>query len=361
MKYMRNFAIAGLMLSVLLGIHACAPSIREKPKIDLVWPLPPDEPKIRYIDTIRSTLDLGRKKGITEAIFGDEDIQSFKKPYGVAVDKNGKIYVTDVGKVYVFDLINKDYDIIGVKPGVGRVVLPLGITAASDGKIFVTDITADRVYVYLDGKNIGTLGETGELDSPSGVALDEKRGLAYIVDSKKHFVIVYSMSNYTKLRTIGKRGTGDGEFNYPTNIAVDSEGMLYVVDTGNFRVQIFDRDGNFLKSLGKLGDAPGTFARPKGIAIDSEGNIYVVDTAFENFQIFDQDGNLLLFVGGQGVEPGKFTLPAGMAIDHQDRIYVVDQLPGQVQIFQFLGGMGRKKQTGVQGEKEENKGTGEKP
>ena len=72
------------------------------------------------------------------------------------------------------------------------------------------------------------------------------------------------------------------------------------MDSMNFRVQIFDPDGKFLRVFGKLGDSFGQFARPKGIGVDSEGHVYVVDSAFNNVQIFDETGRLLLFLVGLG-------------------------------------------------------------
>lgn len=82
-------------------------------------------------------------------------------------------------------------------------------------------------------------------------------------------------------------------FNYPTFITIDRDGRLYVTDTGNFRVQIFDKEGRYIKDFGKPGNKGGFFARPKGVAIDSEGNIYVVDAMFQNVQIFNREGELL--------------------------------------------------------------------
>ncbi len=109
-----------------------------------------------------------------------------------------------------------------------------------------------------------------------------------------------------------------------------------MLDSGNFRVQIFDPEGKFIRSFGGVGSEAGTFARPKGIALDSEGHIYVIDAAFANFQIFDEYGNSLLSVGSNGIEPGMFVLPFGIAIDGKDKIYVVDQINKRVQIFQYL-------------------------
>jgi len=328
---------------LLIGLSACAPGLSQK-QVELVWPLPPDEPKIKFVDIIRTNLDLAKKGGLTETIFGQEVVEGLQKPYGVAVDKEGKIYVTDLARVLILDLKKKDYDYIGAEPGVGQLRVAIGIAAASDGRIFVTDVAAARVYVYAGGKYVAALGHKDEFISPSGVALDEKRGLIYVSDTRLHMIKIFSLSDYSFIKNIGQNGGHLGEFNYPTNITVDPEGKLYVVDTGNFRVQIFDKDYQVIRVIGRAGDSPGSFARPKGIAIDSEGHIYVVDTAFQNFQIFDQSGRILLAVGSGGIDPGEFLLPAGITIDDQDRIYVVNQVPGSVQIFQYLGEKWKKKE-----------------
>jgi DNA-binding beta-propeller fold protein YncE len=349
---MRNRQTILALALLLIGINACAPG-PSKRQLELVWPLPPDQPKIKFVDIIRTNLDLEKKGGLAEAIFGEERAEGFQKPYGVAVDKDGKIYVTDINRVFVLDLKKKDYDFIGNEPGVGQLRNAIGIAIASDGRVFVTDVSAARLYVYRNGKYAEAIGEKGEFASPSGVALDEKNGLIYVTDTRYHTVKIFSLLDYKHIRDIGKNGSGIGEFNFPTNIAVDAEGKFYVVDTGNFRVQIFGKDGQFIRAIGVPGDMPGSFARPKGIAIDSEEHIYVVDTAFQNFQIFDQTGKILLAVGSGGTDPGQFLLPAGMTIDDQDKIYVVNQIPGTVQIFQYLGEKWKEKmeQTGEAADK----------
>ncbi len=203
--------------------------------------------------------------------------------------------------------------------------------------VFVADSTLKRVFGYgLDGELAIAIGHEGELEAPSGLAVDRGADRVYVADAGKHQVLAYSTRDGALVSTLGKRGGEPGEFNYPTNLSVDAQGHLYVADTLNFRIQVFDREGKVLHVFGELGDSPGRLNRPKGVAVDSEGHIYVADSSFNNFQMFDQEGQLLLFVGKGGSLAGEFSLPAGLYIDDQDRIYVADQGNSRVQVFQYV-------------------------
>jgi DNA-binding beta-propeller fold protein YncE len=127
--------------------------------------------------------------------------------------------------------------------------------------------------------------------------------------------------------------------NLPRDVAVGTDGLLYVVDGGNFRVQVFDSEGKFLRTFGGIGRRTGQFARPKEIAVDRQGNLYIVDTAFANVQIFNPEGQLLLNVAGRGEAdaPGKFMLPSGIAVDADGRIYMVDQFYRKLEVFRPAG------------------------
>jgi DNA-binding beta-propeller fold protein YncE len=311
-----------------------------------VWPLPPETPRIRYVTTYRGVADFQQKKESRwkEMLLGADQstrpAEALIKPYGVAVGPGGQVYVTDTAarRVFVFDAAAKTVTFVG-EEGVGKLTKPIGVAVDGDGKVFVADATLNRVFGYMpDGSVAIAIGHEGELENPSGMAVDRTNKLLYVADSKKHKVLCYSTVDGAAVREIGKRGMDNGEFNFPTNLFVDREGRLYVADTLNFRVQIFDSGGKFVRAFGSQGDTAGKLNRPKGVAVDSEGHVYVADTSFNNFQIFDAEANLLLFVGTSGRGTGEFLLPAGMFIDDQDRIYVADQGNARVQVFQYLKG-----------------------
>jgi len=311
----------------------------------LVWPMPPEPARIRYIASYHGADDFSKKKPSRwrSLIMGDDPASAkppdqLVKPYGVAASLDGMVYVTDTAsrRVFVFDLERKAVSFIGDKEP-AKLAKPTGIAVDAAGTIFVADATLNRIFAFRpDGTAASVIGRDGDLESPAGMAIDQTRHLLYVADSKKHQVFCYSTVDGSAVRTIGKRGGDSGEFNFPTNVSVDGDGRLYVTDTLNFRIQIFDVDGKPAGAFGTLGDTPGSLNRPKGLSVDGEGHVYVADTSFNNFQIFDTSGQLLLYVGSVGSGPGEFYLPAGMFIDRRDRVYVVDQGNARVQVFQYV-------------------------
>jgi len=336
-------ALALVLGPVLLGSPALAKKKEKKEETgetaQLVWPLPPEQPRVRFLKLLRSDQQFKKKSRWRRFLLGpeQESIIALKKPYGVTVDDQGRVYVADtgLGAVVIFDEEAREARLLG-EEGHVRLATPIGIDVDATGRAFVADAGLQQVVCFdPEGQVLLAFGSQEGMKSPAGVVVDDERSRVLVVDSKGHRIFVYSLDG-TSQGIWGERGSGPGQFNYPTNITLGPGGRVYVVDTGNFRVQVLSPDGEFLFKFGKPGDGPGDFHRPKGIGVDSEGHIYVSDAAFNNFQIFNEKGELLLFVGTMGKEPGTFWLPAGIHIDDSDRIYVVDQINSRVQVFQYL-------------------------
>lgn len=348
----RKFPLRPLFLFVVLAalgggiFHGCATAPPPKP-VEIVWPAPPETPRIRYVkeigDEYISELWGAGLSTWVDRLLGESRGwgQKLRKPYGVAADAHGRVYIADPGASIVWVLderpsAGKDRMRTLGGSGQGRLNQPTGVAIAQDGRVFVSDVILDRVYGYDPEGNFQlAIGQKDEFYNPAGLALDDRSKRLYVTDPGHHRIQVYDLDGKF-LFTIGKRGGEEGQFNYPTNLFIRGD-RLYVTDTMNFRVQIFDLEGKFLDTFGEIGDSLGQFARPKGVAVDSEGHVYVADAAFNNIQVFDDKGRLLLFIGGAGFGPGQFNLPAGMFIDDQDRLYVVDSYSRRVQVFQYLG------------------------
>ncbi len=336
-----------IILPALLGLllSACASTSSQRHPPPPVFPPPPEQARLIYDGSLRSSRDVEPvtfKDKLQQFATGMQfDPEGLGKPYGIAV-RQGRIYVTDTQQraIVLFDLVNKRFALLASE-GEGRVLKPMGIDIARNGDLYVADITARQVKVYThDGQFLRTIGDASLLNRPSSVALSPDDQRLYVVDtggldSDQHLVRVFDPHSGALLDTIGRRGTAEGEFNIPLQADTGPDGKLYVVDSGNFRVQVFHPDGRFSHSFGSLGRRSGQFSRPKGITVDANGHAYVVDTAFGNFQIFDAHGRLLLFVGHRGTRggPARYMLPAGIDADEQGRIYIVDQFFRKVDIF----------------------------
>jgi DNA-binding beta-propeller fold protein YncE len=323
---------AVLAASLLLTAAACGPEKRPPEPEDLFWPLPPDQPRIKYLQSIYSEDDIGREYTFWEKIFGKDYFDRLIRPYGISV-RNNAIVVSDIGlrKVFVFDRTAKKLRVLKDR---GALLHPSASASDAAGRVYVADGQGAKIVVF-DPSGAYKTAFVMKDARPVGLALNERAGRLYVADAAGHRIVVFGLDG-KQLFAFGGQGRDRGKFNLPLDVAVDLEGAVYVLDARNFRVQIFDADGRFLRTFGSVGDGPGFFANPKGIDVDSEGHIYVTDAAFNNFQIFDSAGNTLLFIGNLGPRPGQLHLPAGIAVDDQDRIYVADQLNGRIQVFQYL-------------------------
>lgn len=304
------------------------------------WPAPPDPARVRYVGQLAGSDDLKPSvsgfQGIGAALFGSAPAQSIQTPMAVCTDGADRVFVADTSAhvVHVFDLKDRAY--ARWSPEGHPMKSPVGLAYDAAGKrLLVADSEAGTIYI-LDstGKFTGELA-SGQFKRPCGLAIDPANGRIFVADVEAHQVVVVSLSGEV-IQRIGGRGDALGQFNYPTNVALDRKGRLYVSDSLNFRVQQFGPDLQPIRQFGKQGDMPGYFAQPKGVAVDPDGHVYVIDSQFEAMQIFDDTGALLLNVGEQGSGPGEFWLPTGIFIDSRGRIWITDSYNHRIQVFDYL-------------------------
>jgi sugar lactone lactonase YvrE len=207
-------------------------------------------------------------------------------------------------------------------------------------RLFVSDPGLRHILVFdATHKPVDVITEG--LVMPGSLAIDRENRLLYVSDVELDQVLVYDADTLKLKRKMGTTGhkhelTSPGDFARPTGLAVDAEGNLYVADTLNNRIEIFDADGKFISTFGKNGDGPGYFARPKGVAIDSDGHIWVVDSVQDRVQVFNQEARLLISFGGHGLLPGQFQGLVGIAIDKMNRVFTSEIYPGRVQQFRYV-------------------------
>ncbi len=311
-------------------------------KVALYWPAPPPDARLAYVTQFRSERDFAKSKRtlwqkIKRLLVGSEELWALRSPFGLDVFGE-QLYIADpeARTIWVADFKGETFSPFVRSTGKVPLPSPIGVAVESDGRVFVSDSQRNAVFVFSPkGTLLATLG-AGKFGRPTGLAVDRQRHWLYAVDTVRGEVVVFSTSTLKEVRRFGKIGEGPGEFNLPVHLAVRA-GIVYIVDTMNFRVQVFNAEGEFVGLFGQMGDGPGDFARPKGIGVDSEGNIYVADALFDNVQIFDRLGRLLMSFGNLGEREGQFWLPAGVAVDSRNRVYIADSANRRIQVFQYLG------------------------
>ena len=327
-------------------------------------------------------------------------------PTDVAIDLTGKVYVADEEnhRVQIFDSNGNYFGTRGVTlvPYITddiRLNTPWGITIANDGGLIVTENYGLRVikynselirewthgqagnYVGVDaytrlegnpaqdmtgniyfndtgnhqivildesGDYIGSMGEKWQpgndishFDCPQGVAISPVNQDIYVVDTCNQRIQVFDDNRLYKatLGVTDVTGTDNLHFDYPSGVVIDALGNIYVADTGNYRVQKCSLNNPGYNCTTFVGE-PGVFDSafdhlyPKAIAIDNNGFLYVTDEWNNRVQVFDNSGNYLTTIGGTwGTSPSSFVNALGVAVDAQGQIFITDTYNHRIQKF----------------------------
>jgi DNA-binding beta-propeller fold protein YncE len=297
--------------------------------VELMWPEPPLKTRIKFLGNLASEHDL--KSGLTwkEDLLqflagGPPPVAQLVNPMGIAISADGqRVYVTDLpqARVFIFNLADKSLTYWSREET--KVTAPMSVALDAEENVYVVD-TRENVVRVLDrqGHPLRTLAHPA-FQRITGIAIDQKRGRVYVSDTchqdlTEHKVRVFDATGQF-IKDIGKgKGFDEGYLLFPTYLAVDDDGYLYVADTMNARVQVFDPEsGSVVRIFGERGNRFGEFERPKGVALDAFGNLYVVDS-------------------GWGRYPGLLNNPSAIAIDKNNRIYVADTQNFRLNIYQLV-------------------------
>jgi uncharacterized protein (TIGR03663 family) len=175
----------------------------------------------------------------------------------------------------------------------------------------------------------------GQFEDPRGIAVGPE-GRVYVSDSGNHRVQVFDGEGEF-LHQWGTQGSGPGQFQEPWGLAVAPSGEVYVADTWNHRVQVFGPEGAFQREWGTFAQtgqaqgAEGQFWGPRDIAVDAQGDVYVTDTGNKRVQKLSPEGRFLGQWGGPGIQPGQMDEPVGIAISGRGHIYLADTWNQRVQ------------------------------
>jgi DNA-binding beta-propeller fold protein YncE len=332
---MRNGFIRKLpALLALLVLAGCAAPQLSKPR--LFWP--PDNPKLEYIGFFSSDEQFARRglRAFADVTLGRGDTPELGFPYDVVTDGQGLIYVSDLkkgGSLIIFDTINKE-----VRPLQSAVGLPFALALDKAGNLYVAEGRSASVLVFdKEHRQRPVIGKE-RLSRPVGLALDERLGRLYVSDTKERVIKVFALADGQLLFEFGNTGEPADRLYGPQGMAIDQDNRVFVADTLNARIHVFDAEGVSLYTFGVRGDLPHQLEMPRDLAFDSQGHLHVIDARKGSLISFTPDGQYLLATGAGGPSTHEigFQQPTGIFIDAHDRIYIADTLNKRFSIWQYL-------------------------
>ena len=252
----------------------------------------------------------------------------FTKPRSIALDRDDNLYVVDMtGRVQKFsprgDLLTSwrmpETDL-------GK---PKGMCRDTNGNIVIVEPHYQRVNHFApDGTLIEQWGShgtnAGQLVLPRSVAVNSHGDIFVSEYTTVDRVQGFSADGHKPIVVFGKPGTGDGEFNRAEGLGVDAQDRIYVADSCNHRIQIFSRDGKWLKTYGKAGRGFGELSYPYDVRVDRAGRQYVCEFGNSRIQVFGTNNEPLEIIGGPGSKPGQFNNPWAIALDSHGNLFVAD-------------------------------------
>ena len=266
----RRALLASLLALSLLGTGCGSARMLEKAAPMFVPPLP-NRPRLQFLASFVGGKDIEEESQFQEFLTGRKEQQgALSKPYSAVMLDDG-IAVADAGagELFVFDFKDRVFRTLRGNSGGGRAKKPINLSADKEGNLYVTDVGRNQVLSYAkDETYLRAYGKEGDM-KPGGVAVHGNE--VYVCDLAHHQIVVFDRRRGTLLRRLGSPGKEPGQLYFPTNIATGPNGDLYISETGNFRFQQMRPDGTSVRVVGAIGKTPGSFSRPKGIAVSPEG------------------------------------------------------------------------------------------
>jgi len=290
-------------------------------------PLPPGGAEANGVRSVFSIYGWGKER--------------LSSPNAVASDKAGNIYIADTAnhRVAVFDrrgnfrfVFGKKAEIPSQQALMGPMAYPTGLAVADNGEIYVACMSRNYVFVFDAG---GNFKRQIAVDRPITVAIGNNR--LYV--STPGRILVFNARG-DAIDHWGSQGRAVEEFEYPNGLALDRQGNLFVSDTQNSRIQIFNSAGRLIGIKGRpprnLNDPQRMFGLNMGLVMDETERVYVVDAFSHSIHVFDHEGNELGEFGEKGEMDGRFNYPSGIAYLGGGTFAVADKWNDRVQVVKLL-------------------------
>jgi len=273
-----------------------------------------------------------------ELVWGRRGVRNgdLVRPRAAAIDALDHLYIVDfTPRIQVFD---RDGQFLGpcwTTPDYrnGR---PSGLSIDRDGNLLVSDSHYNCVRVYSpEGQELRVLGKELGLDYV-GDAVQDADGYYYLAEAGSLRQCVTRLDAEGRLLSRwGQAGAKPGEFARIRALCTGPDGLLYVADACNHRIQVFTRQGQLVRYWGQPGSAEGQLSYPYDLAFDNGGVLYVVEYGNHRVQKFTPEGTPLGCWGGPGHGPGQLHNPWALVVDSKGRVHVLDTENNRVQRIRF--------------------------
>ncbi|HEX8521981.1 MAG TPA: hypothetical protein VF669_06970 [Tepidisphaeraceae bacterium] len=216
---------------------------------------------------------------------------------------------------------------------------PVGVSVAPDGNVYVPDTHYHRVMVYSPKGELlrqwGRKGtEPGQFIYPTDIAFDGK-GNVFVSEYGDHDRIQVFDASGKFLYQFGSFGVENGQFSRPQSMVIEGD-LVYVTDACNHRICVFRTDGTFVRNMGSVGSGLGQFRFPYGLDEDAKGRLIVCEFGNNRVQMIDKEsGKGLATWGVGGHEEGQLAYPWGIVVDKRNRVVAVDAGNNRLQVFEF--------------------------
>ena len=253
-------------------------------------------------------------------------VTGLNNPYGIAVNSHGEMIVSERGghQITIFDIRGQKIRTFG-SYGVSQEQMeyPSGVAIDDVDNIYVTSYHKLQKFAS-SGELINCVGQEGskegEFNIPRGVALYNNQ--VYVCDRYNHCIQVFDL-DLNFIQSIGSHGKGFAPF----DVKFDTAGHMYVAEYDNNRVQVMDKNGQFIRMFGQ-----NWLCKPSGLHIVDK-YVYVSDYTVDRIVVYDTSGEFVTSFGGRGPNKGQFWVPYGITSCADGYIYVCDYLNNRVQIF----------------------------
>jgi DNA-binding beta-propeller fold protein YncE len=278
------------------------------------------------------------KKDDADLVYSSHGIHNGEvvKPRAIAIDSHDNIYIVDfTARIQVFDRAGK-YSGIGWTTPDSSNGRPSGISITPDGNVLLSDSHYHCLRIYSpDGHELRMIAPVNDDGTPFfhyiGDAVQDEDGYFYVAESLKRERLVKLDRDGKVVAIWGSEGREPGQFQRIRALVLGPDGLIYLADACNHRIQVFTRNGELVRVWGKMGRAEGELSYPYDLAFGPKGELYVAEFGNHRVQKFTPEGEFLGSWGGPGSDPGQLRSPWGLAVDSKGAVHVLDSENHRIQ------------------------------